>query len=139
MVYIGLYSRNYQWIDDSQHNSSAIKLLNPYSPTRAKGKIVTLIWHFHLVIKFLSIITDGKGLSANQFSKYLFLPKNTVSSEADSDMGDCLWTDASAVRICCMGGSTQNRSDCGMFGFVLTWGTSGLNYGFRVFLYCSLR
>ena len=59
-----------------------------------------------------------------------------LSSEAESDMGDYLYINSSANRVCGMGGCSYAGSYCGMFYFYLSSDASRSNTdcGFRVFL-----
>lgn len=139
-----LYGQNWQWIDGLQHSGGVVRLFNPYSPTvptTAKGENGYAYTTLSSSNKIPTSNCWWEGFqidtaTANQFSKYCFLPKASAS-EATSATGDYMWSNTSADRVCQMGGASGNGTKCGMFCFALNCDASNSDGddGFRVAKY----
>ena len=155
-----LYGHNWEWVDGLMVNKDSIgagkvSVFNPADPviptnlseaanaTNTNGAYSG----FNYTDTTAVIPTNGSGsfwtgfsvdtTTANQYTKYCFLPKAIAASEAASSTGDALWSNTSADRVCVMGGHSNNGTKCGMFYFSLIDDASNSNdnNGFRVAKY----
>ena len=131
-----LYGQNWQWVEGLKHSNGTVSVFNPsstsghvYNYTTTTAKVpTTLQW-------WEGFAMDAS--TANQYTKYLFLPSGSAASETASATGDYMWSNTSNDRVCEMGGSSNDGSKCGMFYFYLHSDASDSsgNDGFRLAKY----
>ena len=134
--FYSLWGHNWEWVEGLKHSNGTVSVFNPssisghvFDYTTTTAKVPTSSnWY-----EGFAIDTS----TANQYTKYLFLPSASASSETASATGDYMWSSTSNDRVCIMGGSSGVGSKCGMFCFDLYSDASGSggSSGFRLAKY----